>query len=189
MVKEYISRQTERFRREEEGVALVEFALFLPIFVLAFFVIVEFSRIFFSYQGAVVGVRDAARYLGRVAPAGICDGAVADENTGNNPGGGLVISDTNGNPVAVARQIIERNMDNESRVNLPNNVFLTQVSTTYECVITTPGEYRQDNVPLVRVAATFRIILPLGSILELNGLPLIPEVSHEVTDTSRIFGA
>ena len=51
----------DRFRREESGVALVEFALFLPLFALSFFVIVEFSRIFFSYQGAIVGVRDAAR--------------------------------------------------------------------------------------------------------------------------------
>jgi Flp pilus assembly protein TadG len=189
MSASYVSSQVRKFRRDEEGVALVEFAIFLPVFVLSFFVVVEFSRIFFSYQGAVVGVRDATRYLARVAPAGICDGAIADPNSGTNPGKELVISDTNGNPVAVARQIIERNMDNESRIDLPANVFLTTVSTTYECVITVPGEYRQDNVPLVRVAATFRIVLPLGGILELNGLPLIPEVSHEVVDIARIFGA
>ncbi|CAN0605625.1 unnamed protein product, partial [Ectocarpus sp. 12 AP-2014] len=67
-----VSAYLTKFRREESGVALVEFAIFLPLFLLAFFVVVEFSRIFFSYQGAISGVRDATRYLARVADADVC---------------------------------------------------------------------------------------------------------------------
>ena len=62
-----------RFFKRSEGAALVEFAILLPVFVLAFFTIVEFSRTFFSYQGAVVGVRDAARAeSSRGPPCGAC---------------------------------------------------------------------------------------------------------------------
>ena len=185
-----------RFRRNEDGVALVEFAIFLPAFVLAFFVIVEFSRVFFSYQGAIVGVRDATRYLARVAPAGICQDEeleTGSDGSQYNPGGGLVIDGTDGAAVAAATTIILRNMDNEtqsqSRIGLPNNVELGDVFTTFECVISAPGDYRQINVPLVRVSATFEVFFPLAKVLSLNGLEERLKITRTVVDTARIFGA
>ena len=192
MFKQMPTRKVKSFLRDENGVALVEFALFLPLFVLAFFVIVEFSRTFFSYQGALAGVRDATRYLARVAPAGLCQGAVGEDD-GNggttNPGDFLVIDGTTGAATAAATTIIRRNMDNETGIDLPDQVLLTNVVTTYECVITTPGQYRQDNVPLVRVAATFDVLFPLAGILELNGLEERLKITRTVIDTSRGFGA
>ena len=184
--------RVKNFLRDENGVALVEFAIFLPVFVLAFFVIVEFARTFFSYQGALVGVRDATRYLARVAPAALCQNAVSDvDDDGNatNPGDFLVIDGSTGAATAAATPIIRRNMDNETGVDLPDQVLLTGVVTTYECVITTPGQYRQDNVPLVRVAATFEVLFPLANILELNGLEKRLKITRTVIDTSRVFGA
>ena len=171
--------------------ALVEFAIFLPVFVLSFFVIVEFTRTFFSYQGAIVGVRDATRYLARVAPAGICDGEDFVDVDGNptNPAGFLVIDGTTGAANAAATTIIRRNMDNEGGIELPDQVNLINVVATYECVITQPGEYRQNNVPLVSVAATFEVLFPLAGILELNGLEERLKISRVVIDTARIFGA
>ncbi|MGI9388754.1 MAG: TadE/TadG family type IV pilus assembly protein [Boseongicola sp.] len=178
-----IKTLVRRFRRDEDGVALVEFAIFLPLFLLSFFVIVEFSRVFFSYQGAVVGVRDAARYLARVAPEGICSGAA------NGSGGVLVFSnpDGNGGFEDAALQIVRRNMDNEYDV-LPEKITIQSVTSTYVCVVPPAGTYRQNEVPIAQVAAQVEIELPLGGILTFNGLQLIPNITHTVTDQSRIFG-
>lgn len=173
-----------RFRKGEDGVALVEFAMFLPLFLLSFFVIVEFSRIFFSYQGAVVGVRDAARYMARVAPEGICVGA------SDGTGGVLnyANSDGGGGSIDAAYAIVHRNMENETSV-LPTNVEILSVAATYVCVVpATAGTYRQDEVPVAQVAANIRITLPLAGILELNGQALIPSITHTITDQSRIYG-
>ena len=178
-----IKSRLKGFRRDEDGVALVEFAIFLPLFLLSFFVIVEFSRVFFSYQGAIVGVRDAARYLARVAPANICSGAA------NGAGGVLVFNnpDGNGGTIDAIEEIVYRNMDNETGI-LPTNVFIMNVTSTYVCVVPAAGTYRQVEVPIAQVSAQFQIVLPLGGILEFNGLPLIPNITHTVTDQSRIFG-
>ena len=62
-------RFSSRFAEREDGAALVEFALLLPIFLLLFAMAVEGSRTFWSYQTAIAGVRDAARYVARAAPA------------------------------------------------------------------------------------------------------------------------
>lgn len=167
----------DRFRREESGVALVEFALFLPLFALSFFVIVEFSRIFFSYQGAIVGVRDAARYLARFAEADVCVTSPATPNNGTVfvPGAS-----------SIAETIVRRNMNNESDV-LPNNVQVTSVAALVRCVVQ-PGDYRQLNIPIVTVTAQINITLPLGGVLELNGQPLLPPITPTIIDESRVFG-
>ena len=182
-----------RFRRQEDGVALVEFAIFLPVFVLAFFVIVEFSRVFFSYQTAIVGVRDAARYMARVAPPGVCEDATATSG-GGNPVGAIELSPVGTGTANVAgadaaRTIIERNMDTETSA-LPVNVFLDDVTATYFCEIGAPGDYRQDNVPVAQVSASFRIVLPLIGILEINNIDdsEFATITRTVTDSSRIFG-
>ena len=185
-----------RFFRKEDGVALVEFAIFLPLFLLSFFVIVEFARVFFSYQGAVTGVRDAARYMARVAPAGICEGA--------GGAGGIFSSSTTTqsayvNPTIAGTsrtdapyQIVWRNIDNEVGL-LPTNIFLDDVRAVYRCVVpTVAGTYRQEEVPVVIVAADIRIVLPLIGLIELNGLTdIFPDgtfISHTVIDESRIYG-
>lgn len=167
----------DNFRRDESGVALVEFAIFLPLFVLSFFVVVEFSRIFFSYQGAIVGVRDASRYMARVASAGIC---VTNPATPNN--GTVTVPGSN----AIAAEIVERSMRNESNL-LPNNVVLNSVAVLVRCVVD-PGQYRQANLPIVTVSAQITITLPLGNVLELNGQPLLPTIDPVILDESRVFG-
>ncbi len=169
----------KKFRRQEDGVALVEFAFFLPLFVLSFFVIVEFSRTFFSYQGAVVGVRDATRYAARTFDTNICVGAAGGSGT-------TVSIGTSGAP-DTTYGIIERNMMNEVSA-LPANVEIVSVSTSYRCEVPAAGTYRQAEVPIARVFATIRITLPLGRILELNGQPLIPSITTTIDDESRVYG-
>jgi Flp pilus assembly pilin Flp len=167
----------DRFRRDESGVALVEFAIFLPLFLLSFFVIVEFSRIFFSYQGAIVGVRDASRYLARVADANVC---VTNPATPNN--GTVIVPGSR----PIARDIVLDSMRNENSV-LPANVRLENVFVIVRCVVE-PDNYRQANVPIVSVSARINIILPLGNVLELNGQPLLPRIRPTIIDESRVFG-
>ena len=167
-----------RFARREDGVALVEFALLLPIFLLAFFVIVEFGRTFFSYQGALAGVRDATRFAARTLDHQICDGQLH--------GAGATVSIGTAAAPDATYQIIERNLLNEVDL-LPTNVRIVQTSTSYRCVVT-PGAYREAEVPIAWVAARIEIVLPLGQVLELNGRPLIQNITTDVTDESRIYG-
>ena len=189
-----LNKIAKRFVRKEDGVALVEFAIFLPLFLLTFFVIVEFSRVFFSYQGAVTGVRDAARYMARVVPADICEGAGGLGDTFLTPSGptsdDYVNPAISGSPRTDAPyQIVWRNIDNENGF-LPDSIFLDDVRSLYRCV--TDGDYRQDEVPIVIVAADIRIVLPLIGLIELNSLSnIFPNgtfISHTVIDESRIYG-
>lgn len=170
-------KSLKKFGKDTSGVALVEFAIFLPIFVLSLAVIVESARIFFSYQGAVVGVRDATRYLARTLPGDICSlwgtsGFVALEDGAIN---------------ASIVAIIDEAMDNEDDL-LPANVSRGTVSATWVCEDPPIGqEYRQTQVPIARIAAQFTIQLPLGDVFELNGFT-VPPITHVVIDESRIFG-
>ena len=164
--------------RREDGVALVEFALFLPVFLLAFFVIVEFGRTFFSYQGAVSGVRDATRYAARTLDSDICVGEV--------DGGGGVINIARRNSPDVFYSIVERNLINEVGV-LPTNVRVRRVVSSYRCVVSA-DTYRQAEVPIVRVQARLEIILPLGEILELNGRPVLNRILTDIDEETRVFG-
>ena len=50
-------------RLKHSGVALVEFALILPLLLLLTFVTTEYSRALFQYNILTKSVRDAARYL------------------------------------------------------------------------------------------------------------------------------
>ena len=164
--------------RREDGVALVEFALFLPVFLLAFFVIVEFGRTFFSYQGAISGVRDATRYAARTLDSDIC--------VGEADGGGAVINIARRNSPDVYYTIVERNLINEVGV-LPTNVRVRRVVSSYRCVVS-EDTFRQVEVPLVRVQARLEIILPLGEILELNGRPILNNIITDVDEETRVFG-
>jgi Flp pilus assembly protein TadG len=55
-----------RLRRDEDGSALVEGAILLPILVVLFVGIFEFSWFFYQQHLITLGVRDAARYLARM---------------------------------------------------------------------------------------------------------------------------
>ena len=167
-----------RFSRRDDGVALVEFAIFLPIFLLAFFVIVEFGRTFFNYQGAVSGVRDATRFAARTLDADICAGEV--------DGGGGVLAIATGDSDDIYMTIVRSSLFNESGV-MPTNIRVRRVVSSYRCVVR-PGSYRQAEVPIAQIRARLEITLPLGDILELNGQPVLDQIVTDISDESRVFG-
>ena len=179
MIRRALISCLRRFIRRDDGVALVEFGLFLPVFLLAFFVVVEFGRTFFSYQGALAGVRDATRYAARTLDHTACIGHLDGENPD------LPVIATAASPDATYR-IVERNLLNEVDL-LPTNVRIVQTVTLTRCVVQADA-FREAEVPIARVVATIEIVLPLGEILEFNGRPLINNITTNVSDESRIFG-
>ena len=110
-----------RFRREEDGVALVEFALSFPLMLLIFGVIVEGSRTFWSYHATISSVRDATRYVSRVAATDACSqadlpawlpGRVQEIVIENANGGGVLPG-----AVTITNVAIEVNCDRGASVN------------------------------------------------------------------------
>jgi Flp pilus assembly pilin Flp len=51
-----------RFIRNEEGAAVVEFALVMPILALIIFGIIDFGRAFYTVNNIISAVREGARY-------------------------------------------------------------------------------------------------------------------------------
>lgn len=154
-----------RFRRDERGVALVEFALLLPLMLVIFAVTVESARLFWSYQSTVSGVRDAARFLGRVVPSDICtsggsvSGYTSDVTT-------LVTQGASGASVVVG------------------GVTVNSVTPSYSCVT---GDYRGGTVAVGQVSANLTITFPFASIFTLAGSTL-GTIDVVVSDRSRVFG-
>lgn len=52
-----------RFRRDEQGVQLLELAIVIPIMLLLFAAVAEFGRYFYEYTTLAKGARVGARYL------------------------------------------------------------------------------------------------------------------------------
>lgn len=155
-----------RFLRREDGAVLVEFALVMPMMIFVFAIIVEATRMMFSYEGVISGVRDATRYLARVVPANICatGGSVSSYTsqlssivTTKSSGGGF----------------------------LPTGISVTAVTPTVTCAT---GTYRGGTVAVVQVQAALRITFPFNGLFALVGGSM-STISTTVTDQTRVFGA
>lgn len=81
-----------RFRRDEQGVQLLELAIVLPIMMLLFASLAEFGRYFYEYSTAAKAARLGARYLAsKSATSGTKDWEVIAKNIvvyGNAAGSG-----------------------------------------------------------------------------------------------------
>lgn len=154
-----------RLTRGQDGAALVEFMLVFPIMLLFFAVLVEATRLLWSYQMAVDGVRDAGRYLARIAPVEIClsGGSVAGLATVLRD---IVEDDIGGNPL------------------FPALVTVNSVTPSVACVA---GSYRTNPAPIATVSAGLTLTFPLGGIFSLFGASLT-SVTTTVTDSARIYG-
>lgn len=168
-----VAQILRRFRRRDEGATAVEFAILMPIMMVCFGAITEGSRIFWNYQSAVSGVRDAARYLARTTPATICNG-LANASYVTLAGG-----------EATARNIIERSVGTGSTNIFPLAVDVTTLTAAYACP---DYELRTNPTPVARVQATLEIKLPFGTVFEIFGPRGTSVLTSTVTDQSRIYG-
>lgn len=162
-----------RFLRGERGATAVEFAILLPVMLVVFAAIVEGSRIYWNYQSAVAGVRDASRFLARTTNADICGGATNLTAT-VIPGG-----------AATANGIIQRNVGTGATNIFPSAVTVTNVSATFTCP---DYNLRTDPTPVARVDATVNVAMPFGTLFEFFGPRGTATMTSIITDQSRIYG-
>jgi Flp pilus assembly protein TadG len=156
-----------RFWRNQDGSALVEFAISLPLILMLSFLTIESMRMFWSYQAAIAGVRDATRYLARVAPANLCTagGSVADYAT-------------------ELEGIVETTITGAAL--FPAGVSVTSVTPSYTC-INSLG-LRQASVPVATVSANVSITMPFSQVLRLVSPAPAPALNTTVSDQARVYG-
>ena len=156
-----------QFWRREEGAVLVEFAIPRPLILILALLSVESMRLFWSYQAVIAGVRDATRYLARVAPADLC-------TSGGNVTGyatqlkGIVESTINGTAL------------------FPAGVTVTSLTSAHTC-ITSLG-LRQASVPVATVSANVSITMPFSQILRIVGGAPAATLTTTVRDQARVYG-
>jgi Flp pilus assembly protein TadG len=165
-----------RFRRAEDGSALVEFAISLPLILVVSFGTIDSMRLFWSYQAAVAGVRDAARYVARMAPDNIC-------TTGASLAAHL--SARNVNPTTIIDSTLFADAAG-SRAIYTGGVTITNVTTGITCVNTLG--LRQATVPVVRVSADMNITMPFSEILVLVGGAGWGTLTTTIIEDARVFG-
>lgn len=156
-----------QFWRREEGAVLVEFAITLPLILILAFLSVESMRLFWSYQAVIAGVRDATRYLARVAPADLCTsgGSV----TGYAPQLKAIVETTIGGAAL-----------------FPAGVTVTSLTSTHTC-ITSLG-LRQASVPVTTVSANVSITMPFSQVLRVIGATPAATLTTTVRDQARVYG-
>lgn len=163
--QKHIKTFLAKWAHDEDGAALVEFTMMLPIMILLFAVIIEGGRMFWSYQAAVSGVRDAARYLARVAPGDICSS------------GGSVAGYTSD------LETIVRNGASGYGI-FPAGLTVTAVTPSLSC---TAGSYRVSPAPVVEVTASLTITFPFADVFAFNGTAR-PTITTVISDQSKVFG-
>lgn len=155
-----------RLRGDERGVALIEFAIALPLTLLLFAVIIEGGRMMMGYQAAISGVRDASRYMARLVQPNVCT---------TNPD----VSTLSAKLLTIART-------GQSGANgLPNGISIDSVTPSYRCV---SGSYRSGQLPIAQLTAQITITYPFAGVFTLVGGSL-PTITRTVTDEERIFGS
>jgi Flp pilus assembly protein TadG len=162
-----ICRRCRQFWRRDDGAALVEFAVTLPLILILAFLSVESMRLFWSYQAVIAGVRDATRYLARVAPADLCT--------------------SGGNVTGYATQlkgIVETTISGAAL--FPAGVTVTSLTSTHTC-ITSLG-LRQASVPVATVSANVSITMPFSQVLRVIGGTPATVINTTVRDQARVYG-
>ena len=153
------------FGKDQNGDALVEFGLVIPILFLFLAVVIDGGRMAWIYQTASYGVRDAARMVARVAPSDLCSG------------GNVAVYD------AMVTEIVTNSISDMSVI--PNAARVIDVTPTLDRCVT--GGYRNGTAAIVQVSAEIEIDYIWGGVFGLFGSALGP-LTTEVRDQSRVYG-
>ena len=162
-----LRRGWRQFWRREEGAILVEFAISLPMILILAMLTVESMRLFWSYQAAIAGVRDATRYLARIAPADLCT--------------------TGGSVTGYATQleaIVETTIAGTAL--FPAGVTVTSLTSSHACIDSLA--LRQARVPVATVSANVSITMPFSQILRVIGAAPVAVINTTVRDQARVYG-
>jgi Flp pilus assembly protein TadG len=160
-----MTRLLKELRGDDRGGAIAEFMLGLVPLVIAFALIFEFGRAFWSHQAVIKGVRDATRYLTRVEdPTDATAQEIAQRLllTGQQEEGGTARWSSGSEPVM--------------------EVSITEVDNT-------AGAFRGPaTIRIVNLAANVELQLPLGGVFALFGGEPLGVVTYSVGDTARHYG-
>lgn len=152
-------------RHDDSGAVLVEFALVLPLLLVVFGVVIEGSRMMKSYQSVTSGVRDATRFLARVAPLDVCSSG--ESLAGFN---------------AELQTIVANSLGGQTL--LQDQITVTSVTSSLTC---TAGNFRISPSPSVVVTANLEIQFPFSGLFEFFGDEL-GTVNTTVSDQQKVFG-
>ncbi|QUJ76706.1 pilus assembly protein [Sulfitobacter albidus] len=159
-------RPLMRFCRDQDGAALVEFGLLFPIFMLMLGMTVEGARTYLAYQTTVSGVRDATRFISRVADVDTCTTGAG--LSGWNDRLALIVA-----------------ADAGGRSLMPVAVQVEDVTATLSCPA---NGLRGGATPLATVTATLRIQYPFSGLMRLAGVRT-DTLTTTVSDQTRILGS
>lgn len=155
------------FRQAEHGAALVEFGLSLPLILVVSYGLIDSMRLFWSYQATIAGVRDATRYLARMAPGDICDSGPAIATF---------------EPRLLA--IVDSTIGGDGIT--PPGISITGLSATLDCV--NGLNLRQPVVPVATVTADLRMEMPFTGVLTLIGGAGWGTITTAVQEQARVHG-
>ncbi len=161
-----ISPFTSRFLRDETGAQFVEFAMVMPVMLLFFAVTIEGARMMWSYQTVIAGVRDATRYVARIAPREIC---------------------TTGPAIETYRDELETLVKTTRSDSdpFPSGIAITSLEPTLDCSAT---DFRSGRAPIVEVTAGLQITFPFSGIFSFWGQKPAA-IDTEVSDQHRVYGS
>lgn len=159
-----ISRIISHFERSERGAAVLEFVIVMPFTFVLFALLLDFGRIYWGYQASVAGIRDASRYLARVAPVDIC-----------------VSGGTLDNFEAALLTMVR----NESGASvLPGGLTVTSVDADYTCV---SGTFRTSPAAVATVTAQLNVQFLLSGWFDVAANPLAG-FTTSIADQTKVYG-
>ena len=138
-------------KKQQSGVALVEFALVLPLLLLMTFIVVEYSRALYQYNTLTKSVRDAVRYLSVQSPGSNITQAKNLVVYGNPAG--------TGTPLAVGlttAQVPNPVWAFTGTGPVINTVTITITGYTFQSMFPSAFGFNLGNIPYGNISATMR---------------------------------
>jgi len=158
-------RLSKRLITDDRGGAIAEFMLGLVPLIIAFALIFEFGRAFWSHQAVIKGVRDATRFLTRVEDP-------------NDP-----------TAQAVAQRLLLTSQQAPGGVERWSSGSAAPMEVSINAVPNTGGTFRGPAaIQMVNVAANVELQLPLSGVFTLFGGSPLGVVTYSVGDTGRHYG-
>lgn len=154
-----------RLQADDQGNALVEFAVTLPMLLALFALFVEGGRILWAHQQLVVATRDATRYVSRVADPANCNGSVAGVN-------------------ATAVNLVRNSQLAGGSNNLPVDVTVTSINIA--CAAN--NAFRAPFQAEIVLTANATIQLPFAGLFQLVGGANAGTLNYTISDRARVYG-
>ena len=140
-------------KNKQTGVALVEFALVLPLLLILTFIVTEYSRALYQYNTLTTSVRDAARYLSIQTPGDTTKYPIAKNLVVyGNPAG-------SGTPLAIGlttAQVPNPDWKPEGAAPVINTVTIKISGYTFTPLVASVFGLNFGNVTYAPISATMR---------------------------------